>query len=124
MSHDLKSLRDELRKLRKEKVKPVSRMKKADISAELEKLRVSREETAAPAAVPSAPLKKSKAAVETVKQAKATEFPVVPEGSGTKKGMERKTARKAYEDTPGEKKKSSKKDMMMALMKMMESDEE
>lgn len=117
MSHDLKSLRDELRKLRKEKVKPVSRMKKADISAELEKLRVSREETAAPAAVPSAPLKKSKAAVETVKQAKATEFPVVPEGGSMKKGAAKK-------DPMPEKKKSSKKDMMMALMKMMESDEE
>ena len=61
--------------LRKEKVKPVSRMKKGDISAEIEKLRVGREETPAAAAVPSAPVRKRKAAVETVKQAKAMEFP-------------------------------------------------
>lgn len=117
---DLKSLRDELRKMRKEKVRPVSRMKKADISAELERLKVGREETPAPAAVPSAPLKKSKAAVETVKQAKATEFPVVPEGGKMKAGAAKKDPKPAV----AEKKKSSKKDMMMTLMKMMESDDD
>jgi hypothetical protein len=78
MSGDLKSLREELRMLRKEKVKPVSRMKKGDISAEIEAMKVGREETPAAAAVPSAPVRKSKAAVETVKQAKAMEFPTAP----------------------------------------------
>lgn len=115
---DLKSLREELRKLRKEKVHPVSRMRKADISAEIEKLRVGREETPAPAAVPSAPLKKSKAAVETVKQAKATEFPVVPDGGAMKKGAAKKDPKPAPE------KKKSKKDMMEALMAMMDSSDE
>ena len=78
MPHDLKSLREELRMLRKEKVKPVSRMKKGDIAAEIESMRVAREETPAAAAVPSAPVRKSKPAVETVKQAKAMEYPSAP----------------------------------------------
>ena len=121
-NHDKKSaaeLRAELRALRKEKVRPVSRMKVGDISAEIERLRQSREETPAVASVPSAPQRKMKAAVESIKQAKAAEFPVMPEGSGTKKGGERKTARKAYEDTPSEKKKTSKVDRLLAMIDAM-----
>lgn len=121
-SHDKKSaaeLRAELRALRKEKVRPVSRMKVGDISAEIERLRQSREETPAVASVPSAPQRKMKAAVESIKQAKAAEFPVMPEGPGTKKGGERKTARKAYEDTSSEKKKTSKVDRLMAMIDAM-----
>lgn len=117
-SKDLPSLRKHLRELRKQTHKPISRMRKADISSEIEKLKLAREETPYPAAVPSAPIKKSKAAVETVKQAKATEFPVVPEGGDLKKG-------RAKKDPAPEKKKSNKgKDMMEALMKLMESDDE
>jgi len=78
MPHDLKSLREELRTLRKEKVKPVSRMKKGDISAEIESMRVAREETPAAAAVPSAPVRKRKAAVESIRQANSMEFPTAP----------------------------------------------
>ena len=80
---DLASLRAELRELRKTHVKPVSRMKKGDISVELEKLRGMRETTPAVAAVPSAPPKVLKAAVETIKEAKKKEFPVKP-GKDTK----------------------------------------
>lgn len=113
---DLKSLRDELRALRKEKVKPVSRMKKADISAELERLKVARETTPAPAAVPSAPMKKSKAAVESIKEAKAAQFPVAPADAKTKKSVAK--------SAPGEEKKKSKKDILAEMMKMMaEADE-
>ena len=126
-SHDKKSaaeLRAELRALRKEKVKPVSRMKVGDIQAELEKMREHRAETPLSAALPSGPAKKLKAAAETIKEAKRTEFPVAPADSGTKKGMERKTARKAYEDTPSEKKKSSKMEKLMKMLEEMSSDEE
>ena len=115
---DLKSLRDELRALRKEKVKPVSRMRKADISAEIEKLKVARETTPAPAAVPSAPLKKSKAAVESIKEAKAAQFPVMPEGSGKVK------KEKAMKSAPAEEKKKSKKDILAEMMKLMAAEED
>lgn len=102
----VKDMRDELRALRKEAVKPISKMKKGDISAEIERLKGMRAETPASAAVPSAPPRKGKPAVESIKEAKKEEFPVAPEHSGTKKGEPRKTARKAYEP----KKKAEKKD--------------
>jgi len=54
-----------------------------DIGNKIEALRVLREETPFPAAVPSAPLRMSMAAVETIKQAKALEFPVKPSGHET-----------------------------------------
>jgi hypothetical protein len=123
-SHDKKSaaeLRAELRALRKEHVKPISRMRMGDISAEIEKLKVGREETPSAAAVPSARPRQMAPAVESVKKAKAAEFPVAP-AEGTKKGMPRKTARKAYEEVP---KKKSKADKLMAMLaEMTDSDDE
>jgi hypothetical protein len=74
----LKEMRDELRKMRKEKVKPVSKMKKGDVAAEIEKMRERREETAPVASTKGAPVRKSQAAAETVKKAKESEFPVKP----------------------------------------------
>jgi hypothetical protein len=53
-------------------------MKKGDISNEISKLREIRETVPPVAAVPSAPPKILKSRVETVKQAKAKEFPVAP----------------------------------------------
>lgn len=105
-------LRAELRALRKEHVKPVSRMKVGDISSELDRLRGMRAETPASAATPSAPLRKTKAAVETIKQAKASEFPVQPAPKGAKT-VETKQ--------PGNPKKKS---TLAKLLAMMESDEE
>jgi hypothetical protein len=120
----LKEMRDELRELRKTTgQRPISRMKKEDISREIERLKVGREETPAVAAVPSAPLKKSKSAVQNVKEAKKAEFPVVPEDVKTKKSMGAGKRGGAVEGG-SEKKKMGKKDMMMKLMAMMESDEE
>jgi len=119
MSGDLKSLREELRRLRKEKVKPVSRMKKGDISSEIEKLRVGREETPAAAAVPSAPVRKSKAAVETVKQAKAMEFPTAP---GPAAAPLKKKDNAPTKQGPNPAKKQDRLARMMALME--ESDSE
>lgn len=66
----VKELRDELRTLRKESMKPVSKMGCKDISAEIEKLRVSREETPAVASTISSksrPVKKTPDVVEEVK---------------------------------------------------------
>lgn len=108
----LSELRAELKALRKEHVKPVSRMKKADVSSEIERMRRAREETPAPAAVPSAPDRKSKAAVENVKKAKAAEFPVAPA-----------KAEKKMAAAPA-KKKGPSKAALRALLDTMESDSE
>ena len=77
-SPDLKELRAQLRALRKEHVKPVSRMRKADISAELNALGHHLEDT--PSAGVGSPItaRQSRSEAETVKEAKATEFPVAP----------------------------------------------
>lgn len=74
----LKDMRDELRELRKAhpEHKPVSKMRKADISSMIQKLKVHREETPASTAFSSAPAKMYKSAVESVKAAKAAEFPL------------------------------------------------
>ena len=75
----LAEMRKELRDMRKETVKPVSRMKKGDIAGEIARMREKRETTPSAAAVPSAPPKKMKSSVESIKDAKAKEFPVSPE---------------------------------------------
>ena len=74
----LKDMRDELRQLRKAASKPVSKMRKGDVAAELERMKEVRETTAPAASTKGAPLRKSQAAAESVKKAKETEFPVKP----------------------------------------------
>jgi hypothetical protein len=114
-------LKAELRSLRKESLKPVSRMKVADIAAEIQKLKGHREETPAVAAVPSAPIKKSKAAVESIKEAKASEFPMKPDQGITaapKKGAKAGKAPKDVVSSEVEKKKSK----LAKLLEMMDYD--
>jgi len=123
----LAELRAELKELRKASVEhgPVSKMRKADVSAALEKLRVAREETPAPAATPSAPPKRTQPAAVSIKEAKKSEFPVMP--GGTTKGEERKTARKAYEPKAAPKaapKKKMTKAALRAMLDELSSDEE
>ena len=103
----LAELRKELRELRKEHVKPVSRMKKQDVAAELEKLRGMRETTPHAAAVPSAPARKMAGKAGSVKESKAKEHPVAP-------------APKA--EAP--KKKSGMKAKLAKMLEMMESSDE
>ena len=55
-----------------------------DISAKFNYLRFKRDTTPAVASVPSAPLKKLESAVETIKEAKRTEFPVKPDSQKKK----------------------------------------
>lgn len=111
----LAEMRAELKKLRKESKEhhPISRMKKSDISAQIERLRGAREETPAAAAVPSAGKRVSKAAVESIKEAKAKEFPVKPS-----KGEPKEKAA-----PPAKKPKMSKADMLKMISEMS-SDEE
>ena len=80
----LKELRDELRRMRKETSKPISKMRKGDVAAEIQRMREMREETAPVAATRGAPAKVSKSAVESVKAAKAAEFPVKPSKAAVK----------------------------------------
>ena len=117
----LKEMRDELRSLRKEASKPVSKLRKADISAEIERLKYHRESTPAPAATPSAPMKKSVAAVESIKQAKEQEFPYKPETVAQKKTTGRTTA--AGKSAVAVSADGSKKEAMMAKMMKMLMDE-
>ena len=76
-------LKAELRQLRKEALKPVSRMKVADIATEIQRLKGVREETPLPAATPSAPPKRAKASVESIKEARASDFPTQPDSGQT-----------------------------------------
>jgi hypothetical protein len=96
-------------------------MKKADISAELNKLREVRETTPPVAAVPSAPVKVLKSAVESVKDAKKKEFPVTPGELPKKKAAEPKPAAggaKAKKDVVA--KAVTKADLMAMLEKMQD----
>lgn len=70
-------MRAELRELRKSHPEhmAVSKMRKADVSSMIQKLKVGREETPA-AAMGVAPAKVYKSAVHSVKEAKAAEFPL------------------------------------------------
>lgn len=121
-----KEMRDELRLLRKDAVKPVSKMRKGDISAEIERLRAGREETPAAAAVPSAPKKKSMSAVESIKEAKMMEFPQKPSAGEKKSAMGAgKSSVKGANKTAGGEKKKSKMERLMEMMEgMSDSGEE
>ena len=122
---DLKSMREELRRLRKDSIKAPSRMKKADIASEIERLKNKREETPAVASTKGATVKASKSAVESVKEAKASEFPVSPVekkkvgGKSPKKLSVEETKHSA--PVAGGKTKSSKMAKLMKLMESMES---
>lgn len=111
---DLSEMRKALKELRKgsKEHAPISRMRKSDISAQIERLRGAREETPAAAAVPSAGMKVSKAAVESIKEAKAKQFPVKPS----------KGEPKAKPEAP-KKPKMSKADILKMISEM-ESDSE
>lgn len=75
-----KEMEAELRELRKASSanKPISKLRLTDISVEIERLKNRREDTPASRAVRSAPHKMSESAVESVKEAKESEFPVRP----------------------------------------------
>ena len=114
----LKDMRDELRKLRKETVKPVSRMRKGDIASELERLRGKREETAPVASVGGAKPKKMEAKIEDVKVAKEREFPMKPvEESKAKKGKGSALPKTTVDTAP--KKKSNKMELLMKMIEEM-----
>ena len=117
---DAKTLKEELRALRKAQMKPVSRMRVADISAEIERLKVGREETPPGASISSAPTKVSKSAVESIKAAKASEFPIEPSAAAPKSkkmpAKEKVPVAKAKPAPLGASKKKSKMDRLLEMM--------
>lgn len=110
-------LKAELRALRKNAMKPVSRMRVADVASEIQRLKGIREETPAVAAVPSAPNKKSRSAVETIQQAKENNFPSKPDDGITAGPKKSQALPKPKKDisTVVEKKKS-KLDRLMEML--------
>ena len=119
----LKDMKDELRKLRKETVKPVSRMRKGDIAAELEKLRGTREEVPPVAAVPGQKSKKMESKISDIKVAKEHNFPVAPTEDKKKAGKKSSgLAGKAAASDAAPKKKSKMDALMKLLEEMSDSD--
>ena len=116
--HELRAELRELRKTAKEHA-PISRMKKGDVAAEVERLRKMREETPAPAAVPSAKSKKVEPAKKHVMAAKETEFPHSQKPHPTSAHAHKEYA--AKKEAP--KKKVSKAELK-AMLEAMTSDEE
>jgi len=115
----LKDMRDELRALRKDSVKPVSRMKKADIALELEKLRGKRESVPPVAATDGPKPKKMAAKIADVKVAKEHEFPVAPveeKKKGAKKPSGMAVGKSAADAAPAKKSKMDKLKAMLAEM--------
>lgn len=121
-----KELRDELRNLRKESVKPVSRMKKGDVLSELERLRGKREDTPPVASVVGAKPKKMEAKIDDIKVAKEKEFPVAPtaekkKGGKKPSGVASKTA--SAEVSASSSKKPSKMERLMKMIDEMSDSE-
>jgi len=116
----LADMRKELRDMRKEFVKPVSRMKKGDISHEINALRERRETTPAASATPSAPPKGMKPDVEKVKDVKKSVF-MKPGHSEMPEGVGKGKAPKAPkgEKMPKVDKMSDKMSTKAKLMKML-----
>ncbi len=108
-------MRKELRELKKAHERPISKMKKNDVSAELERLRYHREVTAPVAATPSAPPKAMKSSVENVKEAKKREFPVAPADVPKKTTKAPKPTAGKVKDVVANKVKLSKKDLMAMI---------
>ena len=119
-------MRDELRALRKESVKPVSRMRKSDIASELERLRGKREETPPVASTAGAAPKKMAAKEKDVKVAKEKEFPTAPSEEKKKagkksSGMVSKTA--SAEASASSSKKPGKMERLMKMLEEMSDSE-
>ena len=109
-------LKAELRALRKNSVKPVSRMRVADVASEIQRLKGIREETPAVASVPSAPLKKSRAAVHTIQEARENDFPTRPDDGITAAPKKSAPPKPKKDMTTIVEKKKSKLERLMEML--------
>ena len=120
----LKDMRDELRALRKESVKPVSRMKKGDIASELERLRGVRESVPPVASVHGAKPKEMKAKIADAKVAKEHEYPVAPSDEKKKGGKKLSAMASKTASADSAPKKTDKLAKLKAMLEAMSSDSE
>jgi hypothetical protein len=113
-----KELEDQLRELRKaEGAKPISKMKAVDISAEIERLKNRVETVPASRQNPERATPHRDSAVESIQEAKASEFPVKPRKSVAKSVAPKKAA-------PAVKAKGmTKAQLMKMLSEVSDSDE-
>lgn len=93
MYMSVSEMRAELKALRKSHPDhaPVSKMKKGDLSEMIQRLKAGREETPSVASVPSQPDRVYKSAVESIKEAKASEFPMEQAKSEKKPDAKKKS---------------------------------
>ena len=122
----LAEMRKELRELRKEAVKPVSRMRKGDIASELEKLRGKREENPPVSSVVGAKPKKMEAKIADVKKAKESEYPMKPVEDEKKKSGKKESKKATVvggSGAVGVETKMSKKDMLKKMIEEMSDSE-
>ena len=117
---DLSELRKQLRELRKSQMKPVSRMRKGDISQEIDKLRGNLVEIPNIAQTPSrVPPRKQETDVHTIKEAREHEFPVRPAKEGKSGPKATKTPKATKAPADGEKKKSDHSKLIEAMKAML-----
>lgn len=122
-----KEMRDELRALRRATQKPISKMKKSDVSAEIERLKKAREETPLPASTAGTSAKKTAELKPKLTAEYRREFEDVKSGNKVMAKADKKEAKVAKAkiasvDAP--KKKDSKMERLMAMIDEMTSDEE
>lgn len=119
-----KEMKDELRKLRKEAMKPVSKMKKNDMLSEIESLKMRRENTPPVASTPSEKNPKMMMPkITDLKEAKENGFPTKPVDMQEKmKALRAKKGSGKVQDT--KKAPMSKKDKLAKLMAMLDEDSE
>jgi len=115
----LKEMKDELRALRKEAVKPVSKLKKADVLSELERLREKRESVPPVAATLGPKPKKMEATMSDVKVAKEKGFPMKPVDAVKAK----KDKGSAVPKTTAKPKKEGKMERLMKMIDAMSDSE-
>ena len=113
-------LRAELKALRKEhpEHQPVSKMKKKDISDLIQRMRAGREETPPVASITAAPTNPS-SSVESVKKAKASEFPLAS-------AVAEKAPKKAKAEGPGHQRVAAakaKKEVVASAVKVSKAKE-
>jgi hypothetical protein len=122
----LAEMRKELRILRKEHVKPVSRLRKSDIASELERLRDKRESVPPVASTVGMKAKKTEAKIADIKVAKEHDFPVKP-AEESKKKVSSKSSKKATvvggSGAVDVEPKMSKKALLMKMLDSMSDSE-
>lgn len=116
----LADMRKELRELRKNHVKPISKMRKSDIHSELERLREKRETTAPVAATHAEKARPSEPRASSYHESRESEHKVKP-APAAKKGR----PVMGKESGGAKKSGSAKLEKLLAMMEQMsDSDEE